>query len=130
MNVRDLDDLAKDVRWVSDLDGDGYGYDVKLFETDGQQRLLEVKTTSGNERTPFWMTRRECDVAAEEIAGEHRNGRPKVPSRLESGSAPFLVAVQSLYLEFRWRRYNPPAHRLYVDRPLPYRVDETWSRTN
>jgi hypothetical protein len=60
------DDLAKDVRWVSDLDGDGYGYDVKSFETDGQQRLLEIKTTCGNERTPFWMTKRECDVAAEQ----------------------------------------------------------------
>jgi hypothetical protein len=60
------DDLAKDVRWVSDLDGDGYGYDVKSFETDGEQRLLEIKTTCGNERTPFWMTRRECDVAAEQ----------------------------------------------------------------
>uniref|UniRef100_Q07NQ7 Protein NO VEIN C-terminal domain-containing protein n=1 Tax=Rhodopseudomonas palustris (strain BisA53) TaxID=316055 RepID=Q07NQ7_RHOP5 len=60
------DDLAREVRWVSDLDGDGYGYDVKSFETDGQQRLLEIKTTCGNERTPFWMTRRECDVAAEQ----------------------------------------------------------------
>jgi Domain of unknown function (DUF3883) len=59
------DDLARDVRWVSDLDGDGYGYDVKSFETDGQQRLLEIKTTCGNERTPFWMSKRECDVAAE-----------------------------------------------------------------
>lgn len=43
--------LAKKVRWVSDLDGDGYGYDVESFETDGQQRLLEIKTTCGNERT-------------------------------------------------------------------------------
>jgi hypothetical protein len=24
------------------------------------------KTTCGNERTPFWMTKRECDVAAEQ----------------------------------------------------------------
>jgi Domain of unknown function (DUF3883) len=60
------DDLAKDVRWVSDLDGDGYGYDVQSFETDGEERLLEIKTTCGNERTPFWMTKRECDVAAEQ----------------------------------------------------------------
>jgi uncharacterized protein DUF3883 len=58
-------DLAGDVRWVSDLDGDGYGYDVQSFETDGQERLLEIKTTCGNERTPFWMSQRECDVAAE-----------------------------------------------------------------
>jgi hypothetical protein len=60
------DDLAKDVRWVSDLHGDGYGYDVQSFETDGEERLLEIKTTCGNERTPFWMTKRECDVAAEQ----------------------------------------------------------------
>jgi hypothetical protein len=59
------DDLASDVRWVSDVDGDGYGYDVQSFETDGQERLLEIKTTCGNERTPFWMSKRECDVAAE-----------------------------------------------------------------
>ncbi|UYO56248.1 DUF3883 domain-containing protein [Rhodopseudomonas palustris] len=59
-------DLAKDVRWVSDLDGDGAGYDIRSFEPDGQLRLLEVKTTCGNERTPFWITRRECEVAAEQ----------------------------------------------------------------
>ena len=59
-------DLAGDVRWVSDLDGDGYGYDVQSFEIDGQERLLEIKTTCGNERTPFWMSKRECDVAAEQ----------------------------------------------------------------
>ncbi|MHC2280409.1 hypothetical protein ACVME8_007052 [Bradyrhizobium diazoefficiens] len=59
--------LAKDVRWVSDLDGDGYGYDVRSFDADsGEPRLLEIKTTCGNERTPFWMTKRECEVAAEQ----------------------------------------------------------------
>lgn len=58
--------LAKDVRWVADLDGDGYGYNVKSFELDGEPRLLEIKTTCGNERTPFWITTRECDVAAKQ----------------------------------------------------------------
>jgi hypothetical protein len=59
------EDLADDVRWVSDLDGDGFGYDVRSFEPDGQERLLEIKTTCGHERTAFWLTRREVDVAAE-----------------------------------------------------------------
>jgi hypothetical protein len=59
------DDLARDVRWVSDLDGDGYGYDVRSFEPDGQERLLEIKTTCGHERTAFWLTSREVDIAAE-----------------------------------------------------------------
>lgn len=60
-------DLAHRVRWVADLDGDGAGYDVRSFEPNGSERLLEVKTTCGNERTPFWMTRRECDVASENL---------------------------------------------------------------
>ncbi|MET4391604.1 hypothetical protein ABIB73_007395 [Bradyrhizobium sp. F1.4.3] len=59
------DDLAEKVRWVSDLDGDGYGYDLRSFEPDGEERLLEIKTTCGHERTAFWLTRREVDVAAE-----------------------------------------------------------------
>lgn len=59
------EDLADNVRWVSDLDGDGYGYDVRSFEPDGQERLLEIKTTCGHERTPFWLTKREVDVATE-----------------------------------------------------------------
>lgn len=59
------DDLAGDVRWVSDLDGDGHGYDVLSFEPDGQERLLEIKTSCGHERTVFWLTRREIDVAVE-----------------------------------------------------------------
>jgi uncharacterized protein DUF3883 len=60
------EDLAAEVRWVSDVDGDGYGYDVRSYDPDdGQERLLEIKTTCGHERTPFWLTRREVDVAAE-----------------------------------------------------------------
>ncbi|WP_244486458.1 DUF3883 domain-containing protein [Bradyrhizobium viridifuturi] len=59
--------LAKDVRWVSELEGDGLGYDVQSFDADsGEPRLLEIKTTCGSERTPFWMSRRECDVATEQ----------------------------------------------------------------
>lgn len=59
------EDLADSVRWVSDVDGDGFGYDVRSFNPDGQERLLEIKTTCGHERTPFWLTKREVDVAAE-----------------------------------------------------------------
>ena len=39
--------------------------DVRSFEPDGQERLLEIKTTFGHERTSFWLTRREMDVAVE-----------------------------------------------------------------
>jgi hypothetical protein len=57
------DDLARKVRWVSDEDGDGAGYDIASFTADGRSRLIEVKTTNGWERTPFHITRNELAVA-------------------------------------------------------------------
>lgn len=59
------DDLARKVRWVSEEDGDGAGYDIASFRPDGQARLIEVKTTNGWERTPFHITRNELAVADE-----------------------------------------------------------------
>ena len=59
------DDLARKVRWVSQEDGDGAGYDIASFETDGRARLIEVKTTNGWERTPFHISRNELAVAEE-----------------------------------------------------------------
>lgn len=56
-------DLAEKVRWTSVEDGDGAGYDIWSFEPDGADRLLEVKTTNGWERTPFHVTRNELAVA-------------------------------------------------------------------
>jgi hypothetical protein len=59
------DDLARKVRWVSQEDGDGAGYDIASFRPDGKARLIEVKTTNGWERTPFHITRNELAVADE-----------------------------------------------------------------
>ena len=61
----DRDDLARRVRWVSDEDGDGAGYDVHSFDPHGRERLIEVKTTNGAARTPFFLSRNECDFAVE-----------------------------------------------------------------
>ena len=57
------DDLARGVRWVSDDDGDGAGYDIASYEADGRSRFIEVKTTNGWERTPFHISRNELTVA-------------------------------------------------------------------
>lgn len=59
------DDLARKVRWVSEEDGDGAGYDIASFASDGLPRLIEVKTTNGWERTPFHITINELAVAEE-----------------------------------------------------------------
>lgn len=57
------EDLADKVRWTAMEDGDGYGYDIASFEPDGRERLIEVKTTNGWERTPFHISRNELAVA-------------------------------------------------------------------
>jgi len=58
-------DLARKVRWTSKEDGDGAGYDVLSYNLLGKERLIEVKTTNGSARTPFFLTRNECAVARE-----------------------------------------------------------------
>lgn len=58
-------DLARKIRWVSEEDGDGAGYDIASFTLDGRPRLIEVKTTNGWERTPFQITSNELVVAEE-----------------------------------------------------------------
>jgi hypothetical protein len=62
------DDLVRQVRWVSEEDGDGAGYDIASFEPDGRSRLIEVKTTNGWERTPFHISRNELAVSDERRA--------------------------------------------------------------
>ncbi len=59
------DDLAQQIRWVSEEDGDGAGYDIASFSPEGESRLIEVKTTNGWERTPFHITGNELRVANE-----------------------------------------------------------------
>ncbi len=59
------DDLAHQIHWISCEDGDGAGYDIASFDADGLQRLIEVKTKSGWERTPFHISRNELAVADE-----------------------------------------------------------------
>lgn len=56
-------DLARKVRWISQEDGDGAGYDIASFTPSGAPRLIEVKTTCGGQVTPFFLTRNEKAVA-------------------------------------------------------------------
>ena len=58
-------DLADKVRWVSQHDGDGAGYDILSYTPEAEERLLEVKTTRLGEHTPFYITGNEVKVAEE-----------------------------------------------------------------
>jgi hypothetical protein len=61
----DRADLARKVRWVAAEDGDGAGYDILSFDQSGCTRLIEVKTTNGSARTPFYLSRNERALADE-----------------------------------------------------------------
>lgn len=65
LRTADRDDFARKIRWVSAEDGDGAGYDIHSYEPTGAERLIEVKTTNGAARTPFYLTRIEHDVSRE-----------------------------------------------------------------
>lgn len=65
--LRQLDrpDLAKKIRWISQEDGDGAGYDILSFDHRGRERFLEVKTTVGSQTAPFYLTRNELSFSNE-----------------------------------------------------------------
>jgi hypothetical protein len=61
----DRSDLARRVRWTAAEDGDGAGYDVSSFHLTGRPQFIEVKTTNGSCRTPFFLTRNEREIATQ-----------------------------------------------------------------
>ncbi len=63
--------LAERVEHVARTRGDGLGFDIQSFETDGRPRFIEVKTTSFGERTPFFASANEVRFAKEN-AEEYR----------------------------------------------------------
>jgi hypothetical protein len=52
-------DLARQVRHVAVVEGDGAGYDIKSFAEDGEVRHLEVKSTRGAATTAFFISPNE-----------------------------------------------------------------------
>lgn len=63
--------LADRIEHVSHTRGDGLGYDVLSFESNGRERLIEVKTTSFGKRTPFHVTRNELACSQAHDAQYH-----------------------------------------------------------
>lgn len=55
--------LADKIEHVSVSKGDGLGYDVLSFESDGKERLIEVKTTTFGRDTPFFVSRGELALS-------------------------------------------------------------------
>jgi hypothetical protein len=63
--------LADRIEHVSKTKGDGAGFDILSFETDGRERFIEVKTTAYIAETPFYVSRNELSFSTEEAAKFH-----------------------------------------------------------
>jgi len=57
------EELAERVRHVSEIEGDGAGFDIESFEESGESRYIEVKTTKGAAETPFYLSSNELAFA-------------------------------------------------------------------
>lgn len=61
------DDLANQVEWVSESQGDGLGYDVRSFDPASKdERWIEVKITTFGRFFPFYVSRNEVRCSAAE----------------------------------------------------------------
>lgn len=100
----DRSDLARRVRWISQEDGDGAGYDILSFDRDGRERLLEVKTTTGHQRTPFFLSENERGLSEE---------RPE---------AFRIVRIYDFIRQPRAFELAPPLERCVLLRPASYRA--------
>ena len=56
-------DLAKQVEWVAQKD-DSKGYDILSFDEEGNELFIEVKTTNGGVKTPFYLSALEMAVSS------------------------------------------------------------------
>lgn len=63
--------LADRVVHAAEKEGDGLGYDIRSFEADGNDRYIEVKTTSFGERTPFFVSANEVKFSREQARQFH-----------------------------------------------------------
>lgn len=57
--------LADRIEQTSVEVGDGAGFDVRSYETDGSDRFIEVKTTAYGIYTPLYLSRNELRVSQE-----------------------------------------------------------------
>ena len=49
----------------------GHGFDILSFETNGHERLVEVKTTRFGQMTPFFASKNEVEVSDERSREYH-----------------------------------------------------------
>lgn len=63
--------LASRIEHVSARRGDGAGFDILSFESDGRERFIEVKTTAYVAETPFYVSGNELAFSTEQSGAFH-----------------------------------------------------------
>lgn len=58
-------DLAEKVTHVSVVEGDGAGYDIRAYDSEGNKRYIEVKTTRGELTAAFFISPNEVACSEE-----------------------------------------------------------------
>lgn len=51
----------KKVRWMAKEEGDGLGYDILSYDSEGNELYIEVKTTQGDVNEIFYITSTELE---------------------------------------------------------------------
>lgn len=66
-----IDSMDKLIKWVS-IEDDTAGYDILSFDVDAMQPIyIEVKTTTGNKLTPFYMSEGELEFSKANASQYH-----------------------------------------------------------
>lgn len=63
---RGIKNISDKIKHVSKEKGDGTGFDIKSVDEYGKEIFIEVKTTTGNFNTPFFITRQELERSLKE----------------------------------------------------------------
>jgi hypothetical protein len=58
-----LKEKATEIAWLSQTYGESFGYDIKSFDDDGNERFICVKTTNYGSRFPFTLSIQELERA-------------------------------------------------------------------
>lgn len=101
----DRGSLADRVEHVSVIRGDGLGFDVRSFEADGRDRLIEVKTTAYGKVTPFFVSKNEVTISTRRADCYHlyRVFRFRTDARLYTLSGPLdrVCSLEPVQFEAR-----------------------------
>jgi hypothetical protein len=63
--------LADEVKWISQEEGDGAGFDILSKNLSGTDKYIEVKTTKLGKESPFFFTRNELYFSQNYVENYH-----------------------------------------------------------